>query len=383
MRKIHLAHLVHDLGFAGKEKGIMKISSRLDRSRFEVSIIVLRKVFRDAVTPADRFHIIELNRKPGNDLRLFYQLAQLFKQHQFDIIYTHSWNTLVEGYFGAALTRVPAKIHGEHGTFEHSLIKDKLQSALWGRFDAVTVVADALRQKMRDEFGYTGDNIQVIHNGIDTQKFYPSAELRQRFRQQLGLNQEFLVGTVGRFHPVKDHFTLFRAFARFRTRVPNARLLMVGRETYSHLMEKYQGCLNDLGIREQVIFHPPTTRVEEVFNAMDAFVLSSKSEGCSNVILEAMACGVPVVATRAGGNPELVQDGETGLLFEVKDTDELAKKLLKLYSNSELYKKLQLAGPRVIQKEFSLDQAVMSYEKLYAQLMQEKKNNHNCTSIKG
>ncbi|MDQ7051485.1 MAG: glycosyltransferase family 4 protein [candidate division KSB1 bacterium] len=119
---------------------------------------------------------------------------------------------------------------------------------------------------------------------------------------------------------------------------------------------------------------PPSREVEKLYNGFDVFCLSSVSEGCSNVILEALACGVPVVATRTGGNPELVQHDETGLLFEVHDADGLAQQLLRLYQNNDLLHALQEAGPRTIAARFSLERTVDKYQRLYESLLQRRQH---------
>ncbi len=374
MRKIRLAHLVYDLGFAGKEQGIIKIVNHMDADRFEVDIVVFNRVYEDAFAADSSFEVVKLPKKAGNDPLLIPRLAALFKRKKYDIIYTHSWNTLLEGYLAAVIAGVPVKIHGEHGTFEHSKMKDILQRHVWARFDAVTVVADALRQKMLREFHFHHNNITVIHNGIDRRRFYPSREFRTAFRQRYGLEGRFVIGTVGRFHPVKDHFTLIRGFARFHQSVPDAHLVLVGRETYRGLKQQYLNLIVDLGIQNHVLFVPPSREVEKLYNGFDVFCLSSVSEGCSNVILEALACGVPVVATRTGGNPELVQHGETGLLFEVHDADGLARQLLQLYQNSDLLHALQEAGPRTIAAQFSLERTVDKYQRLYESLLQRRQH---------
>lgn len=364
--------MVNQLYYAGKEAGIMKISSRMDSSQFEVDIVVLGKIVKNQQFNADQLRTIELNKKPGNDPKILLKLARIFKKNQYDIIYTHAWNTLLEGYIPAVLARTPVKIHGEHGTFERSPKKDRLQRSIWGRFDAVTVVAADLQNKMRDLFGYTKENVTVVYNGIDVTKLHPSAEKRQAFREAHGLAGKFLVGTVGRFHPVKDHFTLIRGFARFRASVPEARLLFVGKET-DDLYPEYTKLMDELGVREDVVLVDPTPDVDKIYAALDVFVLSSISEGCSNVILESLGCGAPVLATRTGGNPELVQENINGLLFKVGDDKGLADRLMQLYNDAAMRKAFGAAGSKYIHEHFTIENTVRNYENLYRKLYEHKR----------
>jgi glycosyltransferase involved in cell wall biosynthesis len=378
MAKVRLAHIVNQLYYAGKEAGIVKISSGMDKSLFDIDISVLGKVHRDEKLEASGIKNIELNKKPGNDPKIVFKLAQLFRRNRYHIIYSHAWNTLLEGYVAARLAQVPVKIHGEHGTFERSRLKDKVQPLVWERFDAITTVAGDLKERMAKIFSYRKDNIRVVYNGIDASKFFPSPELRESFRHEQNVSGNFVIGTVGRFHPVKDHFTLMEGFAIFRKKVPEAKLLLVGGEKNGAILSSYSEKANELNLHDAICFLPTTANIMRVFNGFDVFALTSLSEGCSNVILEAMACGVPVVATHAGGNSELIRDNSNGLLFEVGDAQELAQHLFRLYQDEKLRRQFQKTGPSFVQKKFTLEKTVQNYQKLYLSLL---KNSHFSSSF--
>jgi glycosyltransferase involved in cell wall biosynthesis len=376
MKKIKVAHLLHLLGPAGKEKGVLKIVSGMDKSRFEVDLIVLRGIMHRDLIDLESLNIIELEQVQGNSIKLVPRLIKILRKNRYDIIYTHSWNTLVEGYIAALSAGIPIKIHGEHGTFERSYLKDKLQKLLWKKFDSVTVVVGDLKNKLIEIFGYKTDNIRIVYNGTDHTKFYPSPELREEFRKKYGLEGYFLVGTVGRFYEIKDHFTLIRGFNHFRSLIPNAKLVLVGgggREGDKN-KERYNQLIKELGLIDDVVFIPPVANPEALMNTFDIFVLSSINEGCSNVILEAMACGIPLVVTDTGGNPELVTDRNNGLLFEVGNYKELAEKLHYLYVHPEEREKFSRRGIQLIKEKFSLKRTILIYEKLYSDLYHQKRN---------
>lgn len=376
MKKIHLAHLLYFIGPAGKEQGVLKIVSGMDRSRFKVDIIVLQGVRYRELLPMDQFNIIELEGTPANSWKTIWLLAKVLKRNRYDMVYTHSWNTLLEGYLAARLAKIPLLIHGEHGTFERSFMKDRVQKYLWQRFDAVTVVVGDLEKKLRHSFGYRKNNITVLYNGIDPDRFYPSPEFREKYRQQYGLEGSFVVGSMGRFHPVKDHFTLIKAFRRFREKIPAAKLVLVGGggSAGEEMKRRYQELITQLSLQEQVQFIPPVSNPEALLNMFDLFVLSSISEGCSNVILEAQACGVPVLATDTGGNPELVIHQENGLLFPVGDEQTLAEQLHLLYSDKALRQKFSVQALARVREKFSLRNTVSAYQQLYWNLYQSKMN---------
>ena len=183
MSRIKIAHLVNVLGPAGKERGILKIVSQMDQTKFDVHIIVMTVIHYPELLNLEQFTVHQVDKDELNNLKKVPKLARLLKKYQFDAIYTHSWNTLLEGYLAALLARTPIKIHGEHGTFVRSPFRDKLQKWLWGRFDAITVVAGDLGTQMRKDFNYHKDNIHVLYNGINHQQFFQNPNLRDEFRK--------------------------------------------------------------------------------------------------------------------------------------------------------------------------------------------------------
>lgn len=371
MAKIKIAHLVNVLGPAGKERGILKIVSQMDQSKFDVHIIVMSVIHYPELLGLEAFTVHQLAENIPNNLKKVPKLARLLRQHQFDIIYTHSWNTLLEGYLGALLAGTPIKIHGEHGTFERSGLKDKLQKWLWGRFDSITVVAGDLGNQMRTEFGYRKDNIRVVYNGINHDQFYKNSKTRDDFRNSRKIDDYFVVGTIGRLHPVKDHPTLIRGFAKFKATGVKARLVLLATGKVD-IGKPYTDLIKKLDLKDDIVLEYPTDTPEAIMNSLDIFVLSSISEGCSNVTLEALACGTPVVATRTGGNPELVVEGENGLLFEVGDDEELARHLKYLYDHPELRQKFSESGIKRIEAEFTISRTVANYQDLFTELYQKK-----------
>ena len=134
----------------------------------------------------------------------------------------------------------------------------------------------------------------------------------------------------------------------------------------------YTELIKKLDLKDDIVLEYPTDTPEAIMNSLDIFVLSSLSEGCSNVTLEALACGTPAVATRTGGNPELVVEGDTGLLFEVGDDEALAQHLKYLYDNPDVRKKFSENGMARIERDFTIARTVANYEKLYADLYQQK-----------
>jgi glycosyltransferase involved in cell wall biosynthesis len=199
---------------------------------------------------------------------------------------------------------------------------------------------------------------------VDTRLFAPGG--RPAARAALGIGSEHLViGTVGRLDPVKDQVGLLKAFSRL-TDDPRAFLLIVGD---GPCRQELEATIGALGLGDRVRLLGERDDVPAVLSAMDVFVLCSVGEGISNAILEAMATGLPVVATRVGGNPELVTDGSTGFLVEPRSPAGLAARLRRYLEDPMLPAHHGRAAREHAEAEFSLERMVGAYEQLYDRLL--------------
>jgi len=186
-------------------------------------------------------------------------------------------------------------------------------------------------------------------------------------RQELGLAaDEFCIGCIGNLFPVKGPMTALEGIARFAGSCPNWRLLLVGEGPERAKLESFIAARPEWAHR--VTFLGVSHRVPELMRALDVYVLPSVAEGISNSLLEAMASGAPVVATATGGNPEVVVDGDSGLLFPVGDSGQLATHLLRLYGDAGLRAELSHRALRRVLEEFSLESMVGRYAQLYESL---------------
>ena len=202
--------------------------------------------------------------------------------------------------------------------------------------------------------------ITQIYNGVDTDLLKPGPD---GVRDQLGIAAEtFVVGIVGRLDPIKDHPTLFRAVAGLRERGVDAELLVVGSGPERERLEPLAG--------EGVRFLGNRSDVPDVMRAMDAFALTSLNEGISNTILEAMATGLPVIATRVGGNPELIEDGVCGVLVEPGDDGSIAESLARYAGNGDLARAHGAAARRRALDRFSIKRMVAGYEEVWKRVVE-------------
>ena len=186
----------------------------------------------------------------------------------------------------------------------------------------VLAVCDAIRRELIAE-GLAGEKVVVQLNGVDTSSYRPSQDPHSIRLKRLGVGAATpVIGHVGSLLPIKAQHVLIEAFATVRAAFPKARLVMIGR---GPLRAELEALARRLGVDDGLVMLGERVDVPELLPCFDLLMMSSQVEGCPNVVIEAMACGVPVVATRAGGTPEVILDGETGFLAEVGDAKALAR----------------------------------------------------------
>ena len=363
-RRLRLMHVVFSLETGGLENGVVNLCNGLDRDLFATSVCV----FRAGGALASRLDTAEveltlvrryLNTDPSLPVRLAWEL----RRQRVDIIHTHSWGTLVEGVLAAKLARTPVVIHGEHGVMEERPRNIPVQRYLWSKANQLTAVADSLADRMVEVVGAARNEIQVIPNGVDSARFRPLPAEQDECRRQFGLpTTGLLLGMVARLVPVKNHLGVFRAVAQLKDHGIGVQLALAGD---GPLREDLRQAATGLGIADRVYFLGNVVRVERLLPALDVFVLNSHTEGMSNTILEAMSCGVPVVATAVGSTPAIIADGRSGCLIPAGDVAALVRALDNLARDPLLRRNMGQTGRMQIEHGFSIDRMVRDYQELY------------------
>jgi sugar transferase (PEP-CTERM/EpsH1 system associated) len=365
---LRVMHVMYELRFGGMELGVTKLVNAHDRSRVVSSICSCRPATAAKTRLAEHVPLFELRRRAGNDPFLVARLAALMRRERPHIVHTHAWGTLCEGLLAARVARVPVVVHGEHGTLNTKRRNLMVQNWAWRRVDQVLSVSSTLAARMAAEVGFPADGIRTIRNGVDLSRFQQRSQ--SDARQLLGLDPtEFVVGTVGRLVPVKNQAMLLDAAAALQRRNVRVTTVIVGD---GPLTQELQSRAAALGIAPSVRLLGERPDVERVLGAFDVFALTSVSEGLSNTIQEAMASGLPVVATRVGGADELVDHDRTGVLVPSNDPIALANALESLLVAPERRLTMARAARTRAQSEFSLETMVRAYEKLYYELMERR-----------
>jgi sugar transferase (PEP-CTERM/EpsH1 system associated) len=367
-----IVHIIYRLGIGGLENGLVNIINNLSEGRYRHAIICLTDSteFSQRIRRQDVI-VHQLHKRPGQDWASFYKVYRLLKQWQPTIVHTRNL-AAIEYQVCALFAGVPYRVHGEHGwdVFDPdgSNVKYQwLRRALGLVIHRFIPLSQHLQEYLLTRVGLPAKKITRICNGVDTRIFYPRREDRGVPEGcLLDLNQKLVIGAVGRMHGVKDQLTLVRAFidacetsAEFAL---TARLFLIGD---GPLRTDALELLDSAKLAEKAWLPGERNDIPEILRSLDIFVLPSKAEGISNTILEAMASGLPVIATRVGGNPELVLDGQTGCLVEKEDVEGLSLAMRDLVADNEKRRQLGEASLRRVLAEFSIDSMVDRYRQVY------------------
>jgi sugar transferase (PEP-CTERM/EpsH1 system associated) len=367
---MHVVHVLHTLAVGGTENGVVNLVNALAGDARHTVIAVTTSGPLAARLPAG-VAVHALGKRPGVDPAAVVRLTRLLRRLRPDIVHSRNWGAF-DAVAAARLAGVPVVIHGEHGREAadpegQDRRRNRLRRLLSPLIAQWVTVSHDLRRWLVHRVGIPADRVLTIHNGVDTARFAEGD--REAAREALGLEPgRPVVGTVGRLDPVKDHVRLVTAFRSVAARRSDARLVICGdgplREELHRAVDavRLQGSVRLLGERDDV---------PRVLAALDVFTLPSIAEGISNTVLEAMASGLPVVATRVGGNPELVEDGVTGRLVEPRRTEALAEALLGYLNDPVLARLHGKAARQRCVAEFSLERMAARYLALYRRLAGE------------
>ncbi|MBI1398196.1 MAG: TIGR03088 family PEP-CTERM/XrtA system glycosyltransferase [Betaproteobacteria bacterium] len=368
-----MAHIIYRLAIGGLENGVVNLINRLPASRFRHVVISLTDVteFRQRIARAD-VEVHAMHKPPGNSIRTQWQVWRLLRRLRPDVVHTRNLAAL-ECQAAAAFAGVKFRVHSEHGrefmdihgTNSRHLFIRRAMRPFVHRYIALS---EDLEQYLLERVGVSRTRLTRIYNGVDTARFGPREGEREPLPFEAPTGPDDIVfGSVGRMEPVKDPVNLAKAFViacdRNEALGRRMRLVMVGDGS---LRDEAIRIVREAGLSAQAWFPGSSNDVDRMLRALDVFVLPSLSEGISNTILEAMATGRPVIATRAGGNPELVLDSETGWLVPTGDPASLAACMTRYAGDRALARRHGERGRARALEHFSLDRMVQEYGAVYA-----------------
>lgn len=360
---MRILHIIESLEFGGAEKIVISLANSM-AGMHEVAICCLKRIGALGPEVDRRIKVFCLNKGEGNDYVLPFRLARLIRRHGHDIVHTHNWGVFLEGGLAGVFARTPVLIHSVHGPYAaysgtlssriKIALRHFLERLLSRRFHRITAVSDAIREYIVREIGIDPGRVVTVHNGIPVDDSIPATKTG---------GDEVTLIAVGRLAEIKNHMLMVRAFHEALKEGATARLIIVGDGPERPSIENF---LRTNRLEDKVKLLGFRSDIVELLRGADVFILTSRYEGISVALLEAMRAGLPVIATRVGGVPETVRDGKTGLLVGQDDLQGLVQAMRTLVQSGELRREMGRRGRDFLIEEFSLAVMNSRYTNIYA-----------------
>lgn len=371
-----VAHVLHRFDTGGLENGVVNLINRLPADRFRHAIVALTEIteFRRRIQ-RDDVQFVALQKPPGHGFWMFPRMRRVLRELKPAVVHTRNLGAL-EMAVPAAWAGVPVRIHGEHGWDitdpDGTSRKFRLVRRAYRPFvHQYIALSRHLQRYLLDHVGVPSQRVVQLYNGVDTLRFRPASTERAAIAGSPFTDPAlWLIGTVGRLSPIKDQTLLARAFVRALEWSPEARsrmrLVVAGN---GPLQPQIEQVLAEAGASQLAWLAGDRSDIPDFMRGLNTFALPSLNEGISNTILEAMATALPVVATRVGGNAELLEDGVTGRLVPPREVDTMARALLDDFLDPASARQRGQRARADVERRFSLDGMVAAYGDLYERLL--------------
>lgn len=351
-QRLRIVHITGCLDIGGQEKLLVEFARHADRDRFDLRFVSLgTRGILAAELEALGWPVTALDLAPGLHWRLPMRLAKLLRGWNADLVHTHNDRPLIYAAPAARLARIAGVVHTRHGRGTGNSRRQNVLASLAARLADHFVCVSNDCAELAIAQGIPRGRLCTLHNGIDTARF-----------SFAGPNPHGPAVIVARLCEDKDLTTLLHAVRRVVPHAPDFRLALAGD---GPLREVLQGLAQALRITDHVQFLGAVRDVPALLKSARLFVLSSVSEGVPLTLLEAMATGLPTIATRVGGIPEVVVEDVTSVLVRPRDPQALADALLRLYRDPDLGRTIGAAARQHVEDHFDIRSMVQYYEQLY------------------
>lgn len=378
-RRPLVLHVMYRFDTGGLENGVVNLINHMPGEAFRHAVLALTEItdFRERIKRSD-VDYIGLAKPPGQGFWQYPKLFSLFRKLRPSIVHTRNLAAL-EAQLPAWAAGVPVRVHGEHGRdvgdLDGSNVTMQRVRLVYRPFvHHYMALSLDLAEYVHTKVRVAPSDITQAYNGVDTDHFSPGIGGQQPIEGcPFHSERHFLVGTVGRMQTAKDQPMLARAFVQALAQAPELatrlRLVMVGG---GPLLAEVREVMEGAGLLHLAWLPGERNDVAQVMRGLNLFALPSLAEGISNTILEAMACGLPVVATAVGGNADLVQHGKTGFIVPPADPKNMALRLVELAQNSELARMMGAAGRARVTAAFGMHSMVKTYQDVYESQLQRR-----------
>ena len=365
-----ILYLSTSSGPGGAERVISNLSASLDPARYRAILCLFRPGWIQEHTENRGVRTYVIPTQGMFDWRWVLRVKRLLKDEHVDLIHAHEFDANVQGTFVAALSGVPlvATVHGKNYFWEK--LRRRLAYQWVSRNATMVAVSENLKQFIVEKVGVDSGHVKVVYNGVDLLPHCGPADIDQCIKELDLPTGDQIVGVVGNLYPVKGHQYLIAAIPAVLAKCPNTTFIFAGR---GQLEGELKEQVHQLGVAPKVRFLGLRQDIPRILAVLHAFVLPSLSEGLSMAILEAMVAGKPVIATDVGGNPELVEDSETGYLVPSQNSQALADRLISLLMNRDRALQFGKVGQLRAQGQFSLRTMVREYQGIYDQCIEARR----------
>ncbi|PID58042.1 glycosyl transferase family 1 [candidate division KSB3 bacterium] len=380
-KPINVLQIALSLVFGGTEKLVYDIVRHVDKHKVRPVVCCLDEFGHfGEVLKNDGRQVYQLHRVPGVDWTLIPKLYHIIQDERIDVIHAQQYTPYFYGLLASLYCKLRGAVYRPKLVFtEHGIAfpyrkkwKRRLVNPFLSLFThEIIAISQSLKENLAIYENFPTHRIKVIYNGIDLQRFSLDIDPAVK-KRSIGISHDGpLIGIVARLHHVKNHPLLLRAFKNVLEHAPQASLLIVGDGPDE---DKLKRLALSLELGEKAVFLGARDDIPELLQVFDIFVLPSFSEGTSVSLLEAMASSLPIVATRVGGNSEVVIDQETAFLVESDNEDEMAAMILKLLFDEELRHRMGKAGRKRVHELFSLENMVKTYTDVYYKAVDGKRS---------
>jgi len=366
MRPTSILHLIDDLNLGGAERVMATLVNLLPRQRFYPIVCSLENGIVADQLRKKGIEVIILPKCRAYDFVFLVKLIRLIRKKRIRLIHAHLLISHIYGWLASRLTRIPMiiTIHGK--SFMDWKHGNKVFRFVAKHSNKIITVSNNIKAEVIKRLTLSTDNFICIYNGVDLSKFQHKTS-SETLKRNLNINSsDLIVGSVGGLRPVKDYPCLLKSIPIVLKEFPKTKFIIVGD---GPLRNSLQSITRSLRLENNVLFLGWREDISELLTIFDIFVLSSKTEGISISILEAMASGLPVVATNVGGNPEVIEDGKTGFLVPQADSQSLAKAIIKLLKDGHLRKTMGKNARKKAEEKFSLQVSVDKHIEVYDRLL--------------
>lgn len=374
-KKINLMYIIESMNNGGAEMLAIRLSDKIDHDLFNPVICSLSDSgpLKEVIKEKGIAHV-SLGKGSGKDLKLAYRLRRLLKEKDIHIVHTHNQGPLI--YASLAMRFLPKKklVHTEHINMEteisYSARHKTYQKILFRFLDGFISIAMHLTNYFCANYGLRPEKVVTIPNGINVEEFTRIEKTRYLLDELALPDDTLLIGNISALRAQKDQITLLKAMEIIKVSLPKAKLIIAGDGDKASELKEYSRT-HDLD--DSVYFLGYRSDTDKILSSLDIFVLPSLYEGLPLCLLEAMAAGIPVVATDVMGSNELVEAGENGLLSPAKSPEDLAENIITVLTDQKIAQHLKDNGRNSVMNKYNFDTNMRKYEDFYLKLLGRQK----------